>query len=73
MIKYVDNIQLKNELKSLWAKHGLIQKDVALKMGVSGANLSNIMVNKSSLSFNDLQRMLDALGYDLYIDFVKRD
>lgn len=42
-------------------------------MGVSGANLSNIMVNKSSLSFNDLQRMLDALGYDLYIDFVKRD
>ena len=71
MIKYSDNEQLKRELKAEWTRQGLAQKDVALKMGVSGANLSNILVNKKSLNFEDVKRICNALGYDLYIDFKK--
>lgn len=73
MERYNNNEQLKRFLKAEWTKNGFTQKDIAEKMGVSSANLSNILVNKKSLTFADVQRILDALGYDLYIDFVKRD
>ena len=73
MEKYNDNEQLKRLLKAEWTKNGFTQKDIAEKMGVSSANLSNILVNKKSLTFTDVQRILNALNCDLYIDFRKRD
>lgn len=72
-MKYIDNDTLKRELKSEWIKQGYTQKDIADKMHVSSANLSNILVNKKSLSFNDVFRICEAMDLDLYIDFRKRD
>ena len=73
MERYNDNEQLKRLLKAEWTKNGFTQKNIAEKMGVSSANLSNILVNKKSLTFTDVQRILDALDCDLYLDFRKRD
>lgn len=72
-MKYIDNDTLKRELKSEWIKQGYTQKDIAEKMQVSSANLSNILVNKKSLSFEDVKRICDAMDLNLYIDFRKRE
>lgn len=72
MYKYIDNDQLKNELKGEWTRQGLSQADVARKCGMSSANLSNIMVNKKSLSVENVRQIYNALGYDLYIDIRPR-
>ena len=72
MYKYIDNTQLKNEIKAEWTRQGMTQADVAHKCNMTPANLSNIMVNKKSLTFEDVNRIYNALGYDLYIDIQPR-
>ena len=72
MYRYTDNEQLKNELKAEWTRQGLKQVDVAKRCGITPANLSNTLVKKKSLSFEDVKRIYNALGYDLYIDIQPR-
>lgn len=72
MIKYKDNEQLKAELKAEMNRKEIKQKELANRMKISAANLSNILVNKNSLSFTDVQRMCDALDCDLYIEIRQR-
>ena len=73
MYKYIDNTQLKNEIKAEWTRQGMTQADVAHKCNMTPANLSNILVNKKSLTFEDVNRIYNALGYDLYIDIQPKD
>ncbi len=73
MFIYKGNDDLKNELKAEWTRKGLIQKDIARRMGVSTANLSNILVNKKSLSIDDVARICDAMGCDLYVDIREKE
>ena len=73
MYRYTDNEQLKNELKAEWTRQGLKQADVAHRCGITPANLSNTLVNKKSLTFEDVKRIYKALGYDLYIDIQPRN
>lgn len=71
-MRYKDNEQLKNELKAEWTRKGLTQGEVAERAGFSSANLSNILVNKKSLTFADVERLCDALDLDLYVEFRDR-
>lgn len=71
-MRYKDNEQLKNELKAEWTRKGLTQGEVAERAGLSSANLSNILVNKKSLTFADVQKLCNALDLDLYIEFRDR-
>lgn len=73
MYKYIDNTQLKNEIRAEWTRQGMTQADVAHKCNMTPANLSNILVNKKSLTFEDVKRIYNALGYDLYIDIQPRE
>ena len=69
MFTYIDNDQLKKELKKLVIDSGFTQKEVAEKMEVKPQQYTNI-VNKENLAFRDVKRIAIACGYELQIDFV---
>lgn len=72
MFIYEDNEQLKKELKKAIIDSGLTQKEVAEKMEVKPQQYTNI-VNKENLAFRDVKRIVNAIGLDIKIDFVKSD
>lgn len=69
MFTYIDNEQLKRELKKLVIDSGMTQREVAEKMEVKPQQYTNI-VNKENLAFRDVKRIVNACGYELHIDFV---
>ena len=69
MFIYLDNEQLKRELKKMIIDSGLSQKEVAEKMGCKPQQYTNI-VNKENLAFRDVKRIANAIGLDVKIDFV---
>lgn len=69
MFTYIDNDQLKRELKKLVIDSGMTQKEVAEKMEVKPQQYTNI-VNKENLAFRDVKRIAMACGCELNIDFV---
>lgn len=69
MFTYIDNDQLKRELKKLVIDSGMTQKEVAEKMEVKPQQYTNI-VNKENLAFRDVKRIAIACGYELQVEFV---
>ena len=69
MCTYIDNEQLKRELKKLVIDSGMTQKEVAEKMEVKPQQYNNI-VNKENLAFRDVKRIVNACNYELRIEFV---
>ena len=69
MFTYIDNEQLKRELKKLVIDSGMTQKEVAEKMEVKPQQYNNI-VNKENLAFRDVKRIVNACNYELRIEFV---
>lgn len=72
MFTYIDNEQLKKELKKLVIDSGMTQREVAEKMEVKPQQYNNI-VNKENLAFRDVKRIVNACGYELHIEFVPVD
>ncbi len=72
MIYNGNNTDIKNELKKIAIDEGITFKSIADRIGVSSRQFSNTF-NKVNLSFEDLRKMLDAIGYDLKIEMIKRD
>ena len=72
MFIYENNDQLKKELKKLVIDSGMTQKEVAEKMEVKPQQYTNI-VNKENLAFRDVKRIVNAIGLDIKIDFVRSD
>ena len=72
MFTYIDNEQLKRELKKLVIDSGMTQKEVAEKMEVKPQQYTNI-VNKENLAFRDVKRIAMACGYELQVEFVPVD
>ena len=72
MIKYINNAELKKEIKKIIIENDCTQKEIAKKLEMSPQTY-NTLINKKNFSFADMQRILSDLNYDLYIDFVKRD
>lgn len=69
-MKYIDNTQLIASIKELQLRQNLTQKQLAEKIGISPANLSNILKNKKSLTFDDVNNICNALGYKLDYTFI---
>ena len=72
MFIYENNDQLKKELKKLVIDSGKTQKEVAEKMEVKPQQYTNI-VNKENLAFRDVKRIVNAIGLDIKIDFIRSD
>lgn len=71
MIKYIDNTELKKEIKKTIIDNNYTQKEIADKLGMLPQTY-NTLINKKNFSFADMQRICDAMGCDLYIDIVAR-
>ena len=65
---YNNNNQIRLKLKSLFIETGMKQKDVAAKIGMSPQELTN-MLRKKSIRFEDVNKILSAIGYSLNISF----
>lgn len=73
VIKYTgDNRTIKNEIKKLIIDENITFTEISNRMGIAKNQLNNTF-SKVNLSFNDIFKILDVIGYDLQIDFVKRE
>lgn len=71
MYKYIDNETIKKELDKLLIDLQISKVELSKRMQCKPQQLNNIL-NKQNLSFSDMQRIYNALGYDLYIDIQSR-
>ena len=69
---YKDNEQLKKYIDKMLIDIGMSKVELSRRMNCKPQQLNN-RFNNERIGLNDLSNWLDALGYDLYIDFVKRD
>lgn len=65
-------MNISNEIKSLYVKEGKSQGELAKMLNTTQANLSKKLKN-NSLYFRDVQNIANALGYDLKIEFIKKE
>ena len=66
-----NNLQLKKEFDKLLIDTGNSKVNIATELEIS-KQLSNLL-NKKNLSFMDMKRILDVIGYDLEIGFKKKE
>lgn len=71
-ILYHNNEQLQIELKKLMLENKITQRTIAKRLGLLPQGLQKIM-NKKNFSFQDAQKILDAIGYDLALDFIQKE
>ena len=67
-VKYENNDQLLNELRYTKRKSGKTQREIADNLNIKPQGLNKIL-NKKNFSFEDMQNILSAIGYELYIEF----
>lgn len=71
-IIYKDHKQILIEIKKLILENETTQKEVAQKLGIKPQGLTKIL-NKKNFSFEDAQKILSVLGYDLIVDFKEHN
>lgn len=71
MFVYTNSEQMLTEIKKLLLDEHITQRDLADRLGIKPQGLTKLL-NKKNFSFDDAQRILAALGYDLTIDFAKQ-
>lgn len=69
MIK--NNIELDVKVKCI--ENGITQAQVAEKVGTSGPYVNRIIKKQDSVVNKTFVQMLEALGYDIELTYVKRD
>lgn len=67
-IIYKDNEQILIEIKKLMFETKTTQRKIADKLGIKPQGLTK-MLNKKNFGFEDAQKILAAMGYDLIVDF----
>lgn len=72
MYKYIDNKSVRKEIDKLLIDIGISKAELARKMECKPQQLNNIL-NKRNFALTDLQRIYNALGYNLYIDIQPKD
>lgn len=67
-IVYKNNEQILIELKKLLLENRTTQKEIADKLNIKPQGLTKLL-NKKNFGFEDAQKILNAMGYTLIIDF----
>lgn len=67
-ILYKDNEQIVIEIKKLMLENKISQREIADKMNIKPQGLTKIL-NKKNFGFEDAEKILSAMGYNLMVDF----
>ena len=69
-IVYKSNEQVLIEIKKVMLETKTTQRELADKLGIKPQGLTKIL-NKKNFGFEDAQKILSAMGYDLIVDFSR--
>lgn len=69
-IHYENNEQIVIEIKKLMLENKISQREIASKLGITPQGLTKLL-NKKNFGFEDAQKILSAMGYELVLDFAK--
>lgn len=64
-------MNIETEIKKILVEKNSNLKELAKQMGIGYQNLYNKM-KRNNFRISEVKEILDALGYDLKIEFVKR-
>ena len=67
-VQYKNNEQVIIEIKKLMLEKQISQREIAERLNIKPQGLTKLF-NKKNFSFEDAQKILSAIGYDLIIDF----
>ena len=67
-IHYKDNEQIVIEIKKLMLEKQISLREIAEQLNIKPQGLTKLL-NKKNFGFEDAQKVLSAMGYDLVIDF----
>jgi predicted transcriptional regulator len=67
-IHYESNEQVVVEIKKLMLENHISQREIAEKLNIKPQGLTK-MLTKKNFGFEDAQKILSAMGYQLVLDF----
>lgn len=67
-VQYKNNDQIVIEIKKLMLEKQISQREIAERLNIKPQGLTKLL-NKKNFGFEDAQKILSAIGYDLIIDF----
>lgn len=67
----LNNIEIETKVKCLEA--GITQEQLGLKVGTTGQYVNRIIKKKDGLVNKTFVDMIEALGYDIEMTYVKRE
>ena len=68
-MRYTTKEQLRIEFKKILLDKKISQREVAQRLNITPQALTKIL-NKQNFSFDDMEKLLHTVGYDMDIDFV---
>ena len=69
-VKYENNEQIVIEIKKLMLENKMSQREIADKMNIKPQGLTKLL-NKKNFGFEDAEKILSVMGYNLIIDFER--
>lgn len=69
-IQYQNNHQIITEIKKLMLDHDISQRAIAKELDISPQGLTKLL-NKKNFGFEDAEKILNAMGHTLIIDFKR--
>ena len=71
-IRYESNEKIVIEIKKLMLENQISQREIAEKLNIKPQGLTKILTKKN-FGFEDAQKILDAMGYQLVVSFSKAE
>ena len=68
-MKYQSKEQLIIEFKKLLLENKINQREIAKRLNITPQALTKIL-NKQNFGFEDMQKLLSAIDYQMLIDFI---
>ncbi len=69
-VKYENNEQIVIEIKKLMLETKMSQREIADKMNIKPQGLTKLL-SKKNFGFEDAEKILSVMGYNLIIDFER--